>query len=119
MEPAMSTFFPDIPKIVYGGPKSRNPLEFKHYNPEELVGGRSLKDHLRFSVAYWHTFVNPLADPFGAATARRLWDDGSNSIENAQRRARAAFEFFEKLGVPFYAFHDRDVAPEGKTLKES
>jgi xylose isomerase len=115
----MSEFFPDIPRITYGGPKSRNPLEFKHYNPDEVVEGRPLKEHLRFSVAYWHTFANPLADPFGVGTAWRPWDDGSGSVANAQQRARAAFEFFEKLGVPFYAFHDRDVAPEGKTLKES
>ena len=61
----MSEFFPDVPKIAYGGPKSRNPLEFKHYNPDEVVGGKTLKEHLRFSVVYWHTFSNPLSDPFG------------------------------------------------------
>jgi xylose isomerase len=115
----MSEFFPEIPKIAYGGPTSRNPLEFKHYNPDEVIGDKTLKEHLRFSVVYWHTFSNPLADPFGAGTAIRPWDDGSGSVANAQRKARAAFEFFEKLGAPFYAFHDRDVAPEGKTLKES
>src|SRR3954462_13237538 len=115
----MADFFPDVPKINFGGPKSRNPLEFKHYNPDEVVGGRTLRDHLRFSVVYWHTFSNPLSDPFGPGTAVRPWDDGSNSVENARVKARVAFEFFEKLGAPFYAFHDRDVAPEGKTLKES
>lgn len=115
----MSEFFPEVPKIEYGGPSSRNPLEFKHYNPDEIVGDKTLKEHLRFSVVYWHTFSNPLSDPFGAGTALRPWDDGSNSVPNAQRKARAAFEFFEKLGAPFYAFHDRDVAPEGKTLRES
>jgi xylose isomerase len=115
----MSEFFPEIPKIAYGGPTSRNPLEFKHYNPDEVIGDKTLKEHLRFSVVYWHTFSNPLADPFGAGTAVRPWDDGSRTVANAQRKARAAFEFFEKLGAPFYAFHDRDVAPEGKTLKES
>jgi xylose isomerase len=115
----MTAFFPDVPKIQYGGPKSRNPLEFKHYNPDEVVGDKTMRDHLRFSVVYWHTFTNPLSDPFGAGTALRPWDDGTNSVANAQTRARAAFEFIEKLGAPFYAFHDRDVAPEGKTLKES
>jgi len=115
----MSEFFPEVPKIRYGGPESRNPLEFKWYNPDEEVGGKPMRDHLRFSVVYWHTFVNPLADPFGVGTAIRPWDDGGPTVENAQRRARAAFEFFEKLGAPFYAFHDRDVAPEGKTLKET
>jgi xylose isomerase len=115
----MPEFFPDVPKIEYGGPKSRNPLEFKHYNPDEVVGGKTLKEHLRFSVVYWHTFSNPLSDPFGSGTAVRPWDDGSGSVANAQNKARVAFEFIEKLGAPFYAFHDRDVAPEGKTLKES
>jgi xylose isomerase len=115
----MSEFFPDVPKINYGGPKSRNPLEFKHYNPDEVVGGKTLKEHLRFSVAYWHTFSNPLGDPFGPGTAVRPWDDGSGSVANAQRKVKVAFEFFEKLGAPFYAFHDRDVAPEGKTLRDS
>ncbi|OJW19492.1 MAG: xylose isomerase [Planctomycetales bacterium 71-10] len=115
----MTAFFPDIPKIQYGGPRSRNPLEFKHYNPDEVVGDKTMKEHLRFSVVYWHTFTNPLSDPFGAGTALRPWDDGTNSVANAQTRARVAFEFIEKLGAPFYAFHDRDVAPEGRNLKES
>ena len=115
----MSECFPDIPKIGYGGPNSRNPLEFKHYNPDEFVGDRAMKDHLRFSVVYWHTFSNPLSDPFGMGTAHRPWDDGTPTVANAQRKAKAAFEFFEKIGAPFYAFHDRDVAPEGKTIKES
>jgi xylose isomerase len=115
----MAEFFPDVPKIQYGGPKSRNALEFKHYNADEVVAGKTMRDHLRFSVVYWHTFSNPLSDPFGAGTAIRPWDDGSHSVENARRKAQVAFEFIEKLGAPFYAFHDRDVAPEGKTLKES
>src|SRR3984893_5505589 len=115
----MSESFPEVPKIQYGGPKSKNPLEFKHYNPDELVDGKSMKEHLRFSVVYWHTFCNVLSDPFGTGTALRPWDDGTSSVANAQTKAKVAFELFEKLGVPFYAFHDRDVAPEGKNLKES
>jgi xylose isomerase len=115
----MPEFFPDVPRISFGGPKSRNPLEFKHYNPDELVGGKSMREHLRFSVVYWHTFSNPLSDPFGPGTAHRPWDDGTGSVANAQRKVKVAFEFIEKLGAPFYAFHDRDVAPEGKTLRES
>lgn len=111
--------FPDIQKIQFEGPDSKNPLAFKHYNADELVGGKAMKDHLRFSVAYWHAMRNPLADPFGGGTAQRPWDDGSDSIENAQNRARVAFEFMEKLGVEFYCFHDRDVAPECATLAES
>lgn len=111
--------FPDIPKIAYEGPKSKNPLAFKHYNPDELVEGKSMRDHLRFSVVYWHTFRGTGADPFGAGTMLRPWDDGTASVANAEKRARVAFEFFEKLGSPYYAFHDRDVAPEGATLAES
>lgn len=111
--------FPEIPTIAYEGAQSRNPLAFKHYNAEEIIDGKTMRDHLRFSVVYWHTFRNPLADPFGAGTALRPWDDGSNSVQNAQNRARAAFEFIEKLGAPYYAFHDRDVAPEGQDLRET
>ncbi|MDB6139237.1 MAG: D-xylose isomerase [Verrucomicrobiaceae bacterium] len=115
----MAEAFPDIPKIVYEGPKSKNPLSFKHYNADEIVGGKKMRDHLRFGVAYWHTMRNTLADPFGGGTAVRPWDDGSDSIENAQNRARFCFEFMEKLGVDYYCFHDRDVAPERATLAES
>lgn len=111
--------FPKIGKIRYEGAQSKNPLSFKHYDEDEVIEGRTMKEHLRFSVVYWHSFRNLLSDPFGAGTALRPWDDGSDSIQNAQNRARAAFEFFEKLGAPFYAFHDRDVAPEGDSLRQS
>src|SRR6478735_6243973 len=115
----MADAFADIPKIQYEGPKSKNPLAFKHYNPDEIVEGKTMRDQLRFSVTYWHTFRGMGADMFGVGTAIRPWDDGSQSVQNAQNRARVAFQFMEKLGVPFYAFHDRDVAPEGATLAES
>jgi xylose isomerase len=111
--------FPEIDRIKYDGPQGKNPLAFRHYNAQEMVEGQSMRDHLRFSVVYWHTFRNPLSDPFGPGTALRPWDDGTDSVENAQKRARVAFEFMEKLSAPYYAFHDRDVAPEGKTLTES
>ena len=111
--------FPDIPTIQYEGPQSDNPLAFRWYNPEEVVEGKTMKDHFRFSIVYWHTFRGTGSDPFGAGTAVRPWDDGSESVENAQNRARAAFELFEKLQAPYYAFHDRDVAPEGASLSES
>ncbi|MCL4126586.1 UNVERIFIED_CONTAM: hypothetical protein GTU68_060032 [Idotea baltica] len=111
--------FADIPKIVYEGPKSDNPLAFRWYNPEEIVEGKTMKEHLRFTACYWHTFRGDGSDPFGGGTMQRPWDDGSDSVENACKRAHVAFEFFEKLDVPFYAFHDRDVAPEGSSLAES
>lgn len=115
----MAEAFPNVSKIRYGGPKSKDPLEFKHYHADEVIGGKTMREHLRFSVVYWHTFSNPLSDPFGVGTAVRPWDDGSGSVENAIRKVDVAFEFIEKLGAPFYAFHDRDVAPEGATLSES
>lgn len=111
--------FPGIAKIQFEGPKSKNPLAFKYYNADEKVAGKTMRDHLRFSVVYWHTFRGRGSDPFGAPTMVRPWDDFSDSLENARKRARVAFEFFEKLGAPFYAFHDRDVAPEGASLSET
>jgi xylose isomerase len=111
--------FPEISRIAYEGPKSKNPLAFKYYNADEKVDGKTMRDHLRFSVVYWHTFRGRGADMFGAPTVNRPWDDNSDSVENAQRRVRVTFEFIEKLGAPFYAFHDRDVAPEGATLAQT
>src|SRR4051812_13845443 len=115
----MASAFPNISRIKYAGPKSKNPLAFKHYNAGEIVEGKTMRDHLRFAVVYWHTFRGTGNDPFGAGTMQRPWDDGSNSVANAQQRVRVAFEFIEKLGAPFYCWHDRDVSPEGKTLAES
>ena len=115
----MQTAFKKITKIKFEGPKSRNPLAFKHYNPAQMIEGKTMRDCLRFSVVYWHTFRGVMSDPFGMGTAIRPWDDGTSSVSNAQRRARVAFEFIEKLGAPFYAFHDRDIAPEGKSLRET
>jgi xylose isomerase len=113
------TAFPEINRIPFEGPQSKNPLAFRYYDENEKVAGKTMKDHLRFSVVYWHTFRGMGSDPFGPGTAMRPWDDGSDSVENAQKRARVAFEFIEKLGAPFYAFHDRDVAPEGANLAET
>ncbi len=111
--------FPEVDKIHYEGPKSDNPLAFRWYNAEEIVAGKTMAEHLRFTVCFWHTFRGSGADPFGAGTMLRPWDDGTETVENASNRIRAAFEFFEKLGAPFYAFHDRDVAPEGTSLAQT
>ncbi len=113
------TAFPNIPIIQYEGPQSDNPLAFRWYDPEEIVEGKTMRDHLRFSIVYWHTFRGTGSDPFGPGTAIRPWDDGSNSVANACARAKVAFELFEKLQAPYYAFHDRDVAPEGDSLRQS
>jgi xylose isomerase len=112
-------YFPDVPAIKYEGPDSTNPLAFRHYNPTEVVDGKTMKDHLRFAVAYWHTMRGTGSDPFGPGTAVRPWEDGTDSVDMALKRVDVAFEFMEKLGVPYYCFHDRDVAPEGKTLAET
>lgn len=111
--------FPEISRIEYEGPQSKNDLSFRWYNPDEMIEGKSMKDHLRFSVVYWHTMRGTGGDPFGPGTAVRPWDDGSDSLDNALARVEVAFEIFEKLQAPYYAFHDRDVAPEGSTLAES
>jgi xylose isomerase len=111
--------FPNVEKIKYEGPQSDNPLAYQWYNEDELVEGIPMKDHLRFSVVYWHTMRGTGADPFGPGTMVRPWEDGTDSVENAKNRVRVAFEFIEKLGAPFFAFHDRDVAPEGDTLAET
>src|SRR6059058_1219847 len=115
---AMS-FFSDVPKIKYEGPASTDPLSFRHYNPDEVVAGKPMREHFRFAVAYWHTFRGMGGDPFGPGCAVRPWEDGTDSVEMAIKRVRVAFEFMEKLTVPFYCFHDRDVAPEGKNLAET
>jgi xylose isomerase len=112
-------FFPEVPKIRYEGPDSKNPLAFRHYNADEVVDGKPMKEHLRFSVVWWHTFRGMGGDPFGPGCAVRPWEDGTDSIEMAEKRVQVGFEFIEKLGAPFYAFHDRDVAPEGKNLTET
>jgi len=112
--------FPEVTgKIQYEGVTSKNPLAFRWYNEDEVVAGKSMKEHLRFSVVYWHTFRGTGGDPFGPGTMLRPWEDGTDSVENAKNRVRVAFEFMEKLGAPFFAFHDRDIAPEGASLAES
>jgi xylose isomerase len=112
-------YFPGVTKTGFEGPKSDNPLAFKFYDEGKVVAGKSMKDHFRFAVAYWHSFVNEGSDPFGAGTRIMPWNKGSNPMDNAKYRMEAAFEFFTKLGTPYYCFHDRDMAPEGATVSES
>jgi xylose isomerase len=116
----MIEFFPEIPHTIpFEGPDSKNPLAFKYYNAEQVVGQKTMKEHLRFSVAYWHTFKASGMDPFGAPTFIRPWIKAESPLEQADYTVRAAFEFAQKLGAPFYCFHDRDLAPEGETFAES
>ena len=112
-------FFPEVPQIQFEGVDSTNNLAFRYYNPDELVEGKSMRDHLRFAGAFWHIMRASGADPFGAATMYRPWEDGTDSVANAQNRVRAYFEFLEKMNLDFFCFHDRDVAPEGTTLAET
>jgi xylose isomerase len=111
-----SAYFPQIPRIAYEGPLSANPLAFRHYNPDEVVGKKTLAEHLRFSIAYWHSFRGVGADPFGPGTIVRPWETGKDPLAVALTRLEAGFEFFTKIRAPFWCFHDRDIAPEGATL---
>ena len=105
--------------IAYEGLGSTNVLAFRHYNPDELIDGRTLSEHMRFSIAYWHSFRGTGADPFGPGTILRPWEKGTDPVSIAKVRMDAAFEFFQKIRAPFWCFHDRDIAPEGRTLAES
>jgi xylose isomerase len=114
-----NSHFPEIGTIAYEGPGSDNPLAFRHYNPDEIIDGRTMAAHLRFSIAYWHSFRGTGADPFGANTIQRAWETGQDPVGIAKSRMDAAFEFFQKIRAPFWAFHDRDIAPEGENLRET
>jgi len=114
----MSTgFFGDIGKVRYEGAESANPLAYRFYNPDEIVMGKRMEDHLRFAIAYWHSFAWPGGDPFGGQTFDRPWF--GDTMQKAKLKADVAFEMFAALGTPFYCFHDADVRPEADTLKES
>jgi len=112
-------FFPNVPKIAFEGKTSKNPLAFKYYNPDELVGDKTMRQHLKFAVSYWHTFVGSGKDPFGDATIVRHWDASTDEVSKAKTRLEAAFELFSKLGVDYFCFHDRDIAPEQETLSQT
>ncbi len=115
----MPEFFPKVPKIRYQGPDSKDPFSFKHYNPEEKVMGKTMAEHLRFAVCYWHTFKGLGNDPFGPGTMIRPWNASDDPMEVAEMTLQAAFELFTKLGVEFWCFHDRDIALEADDLAET
>ncbi len=112
-------YFPNVNKIVYEGPESANPLAFKFYNEDRIVAGKSMYEHFRFSVAYWHTFCGTGGDPFGPGTKQFPWDESADPMQAAFDRLEAAFEFFTKIGVPFYCFKYRDISPECYYVEES
>ena len=116
----MTTYFPEIrTRIRYEGADSSNPLAFKQFNPKARVGGKTMAQHLKFAVSYWHTFKGTGADPFGGGVYDRPWNQGSDALSIAHRTMDAAFEFMAKLGVEYWCFHDRDIAPEGASIAES
>lgn len=114
----MAQFFETVDKVKFEGPESTNPLAFRHYNAEEKVLGKTMAEHLRFAACYWHNFCWDGTDVFGAGTFGRPWLQGGDSMEQAKAKADVAFEFFSKLSVPYYSFHDIDVAPEGNSYAE-
>lgn len=113
----MTDFFKDIDSIKFEGPNSTNPLAFRHYDADKMILGKSMKEHLRFAACYWHNFCWPGSDVFGAGTFDRPWQQ-QNDMEMARVKADHAFEFLSKLNIPYYCFHDVDVAPEGNSIKE-
>ena len=115
----MPGIFSEIEPIRYEGPESANPLAFRYYDKDRKVLGKRMEDQLRFAVCWWHSFGWTGSDPFGSATFGRPWMRSSDPMEAARLKAESAFDFFERLGVPFYTFHDRDIAPEGATPRES
>ena len=116
----MSHYFPKVEKqIQFEGKDSKNPLAFKYYNKNQKVGNKTMAEHFRFSVAFWHTFMGEGSDMFGGANFDRDWRKAPDKMDRAKNTLEAAFEFFQKLGIDYYCFHDRDIAPEGDDFSES
>ncbi|HGN1705406.1 TPA: xylose isomerase [Providencia rettgeri] len=114
----MKAYFDQLERVNFEGPNSTNPLAFRHYNPNEIILGKRMEEHLRFAACYWHTFCWNGSDMFGIGAFERPWQQQGNSLEQAKRKADVAFEFFHKLNVPYYCFHDIDVSPEGSSITE-
>lgn len=112
-------FFPNIEPIRYEGPDSDNHLSFRYYDENFVIAGKTMKEHFRFAMAYWHSMCNAGGDPFGPGTRQFPWTVSADPMENAKARLDAAFEFMTKMSIPFYCFHDRDIAPEGSSVQES
>jgi len=111
-------FFPSVGQIKYEGPQSDNPFAFKWYDENKMIGGKKMKDHLRFAVCYWHTFCNTGGDPFGPGTKNFPWNNSTDPIQRAKDKMDAAFEFISKLGAPYYCFHDIDLVDEGDSIAD-
>ncbi|RZS96930.1 xylose isomerase [Cecembia calidifontis] len=112
------TYFPGIDKIQFEGKGSKNPFAFKFYNPDQVVAGKTMKEHFKFAIAYWHSFCGNGSDPFGPGTIKRAWDENPDPIQRAKDKMDAAFEFITKIGAPYYCFHDVDLIDEGPSLAD-
>ncbi len=113
----MKEFFENVPKVMYEGPESKNPFSFKFYQPEEMIGGKTMREQLKFALSYWHTMCGDGTDMFGRGTVDKSFG-GTEPMEIYRRKAYAAFELMDKLDIAYFCFHDRDLAPEGKDLAE-
>lgn len=114
----MKHYYDKIERINYEGAQTDNPFAFRHYNPSQIILGKTMAEHLRFSICYWHTFCWAGTDMFGSGSFNYPWQSNADPLSNAKAKADVAFEFFYKMNVPFYAFHDVDVAPEGNSIQE-
>ncbi|NOY09700.1 MAG: xylose isomerase [Spirochaetes bacterium] len=115
----MKDYFPDISTITYEGNNSKNPYSFKYYKADKKIGSKTMHEHLKFALAYWHTLTGKGVDPFGADTMIRPWDNLADPMDKARARVDASFELMQKLGIRYFCLHDRDIAPEAATLKET
>ena len=113
----MSEFFKNLPKVTYEGAKSSNPFAFRYYNPEEIIGGKTMREQLRFALSWWHTLCGDGTDMFGVGTTNKIF--GADPMANARGKAEVGFELMNKLDIDYFCFHDRDIAPEGASLAES
>src|SRR5277367_3569154 len=113
------TVFSGFPTVTYEGESSNNPMAYRFYNPEQVIMGKPLREHMRFAVAYWHSLAMNGSDPFGAPTIQRPWMSRCDTLATARDKADAAFDLFRVLDLPFFTFHDRDIAPEGDSLRQS
>ena len=114
----MTIFYPGIGKIRYEGNQTDNPLAFRHYDPDAVIAGRTMRAHLRFAMSYWHTMVAEGTDMFGVGTVNKHYGT-EDPMQQARNKALAAFELMDKLDLDFYCFHDRDIAPEADNLQET
>lgn len=115
----MVEYFANVPYIKYEGKNSKNDFAFKYYNLDEVIGGKTMREHLKFTMSYWHTLAANGSDPFGVGTYQKPWDNETDQMKVAKAKMEAAFELMDKLGMDYFAFHDRDIAPEGKDLAET